>query len=174
MNKLIGFSGKARSGKDSCCDIMTTNYGYIRHAFADKLKEAASVYFGIPLVWCYDDEKDTRVVPAYGMTIRQLLQKFGTESTRDVFGADFWINRLSMDLNFDNINCISDVRFDNEANWIRNHGGIIIHIERPSLDMNMEHSSELGIDKNVSDITIINDGSLSDLGNKVDELMNHV
>jgi len=168
--KLYGLTGLARSGKDTLADKMNRS-GYLKFAFADALKQSAAIYFGIPVAWCYDDEKDTRIVPEYDATVRQLLQKFGTESTRDVFGEDFWIKRLSRGLNFEANNVISDVRFDNEADWIRDNGGTIVHIIRPNQELVNVHSSESGIITHHTDELILNDGSLDKLYKNVDALL---
>ncbi|AOE86295.1 deoxynucleotide monophosphate kinase [Pseudomonas sp. TCU-HL1] len=64
---------------------------------------------------------------------------------------------------------IKDVRFENEAAFLRTHHGKIWHIVRPDVLKVKAHSSEFGINKSPEDIVIVNDGSLSDLKMLVDK-----
>jgi len=53
-----------------------------------------------------------------------------------------------------------DIRFENEAAFLRSHHGNIWHITRPNLQKVNAHSSEHGIAQAPGDVTIVNDGSL--------------
>lgn len=64
---------------------------------------------------------------------------------------------------------IKDIRFENEADFIRKRNGAIWHIERPNSVRVSPHSSEAGIDKLAKDQVIINDGSIEDLEKKISE-----
>lgn len=66
---------------------------------------------------------------------------------------------------------ITDCRFPNEAEAIKSRNGILIRIERPSLNHLSNHESETALDSYKKfDHTIINDGNLEDLFNKVKKL----
>jgi len=56
-----------------------------------------------------------------------------------------------------------DIRFENEAAFLRAHNGKIWHITRPNLQRVNAHSSEHGVAKGAQDVLIVNDGSLEDL-----------
>lgn len=58
---------------------------------------------------------------------------------------------------------IKDIRFENEAAFLRAHHGAIWHITRPDLQKVNAHSSELGIDHATGDIRLLNSGTLDDL-----------
>jgi hypothetical protein len=62
---------------------------------------------------------------------------------------------------------IADMRFHHEANAIRELNGEIWRVVRPSLTLNDEHQSEKEQETIVADKTIINDGNLEDLYNKI-------
>jgi len=65
-----------------------------------------------------------------------------------MISEDIWLMSAyySMSLNSGNHIVFDDVRFDNEANFIRSHGGLIIHIDRQVSNMNLDpHISENGI-----------------------------
>ena len=66
---------------------------------------------------------------------------------------------------------MSDVRFQNEIDMIHNLGGYIIKLNRPTINNTDAHESEKNIDNLKGDFNIINDGSLQDLYNKVDEII---
>lgn len=64
---------------------------------------------------------------------------------------------------------ISDVRFENEANWIRQQGGVVFHVNRPvrtEID-NANHKSEAGLRVEGFDFVINNNGSLDHLKRQV-------
>lgn len=58
---------------------------------------------------------------------------------------------------------IKDIRFENEAQYLREHHGVIWHITRPNLQRVNAHSSELGVARQPGDVLIVNDGSLEQL-----------
>ena len=108
---------------------------------------------------------------------REFLQRYGTEAHRDVFGEDFWLDQLlplsvSVDhlysdrlrSNFSNarIGIIADLRFDNEAERIRELGGAVWKVER-HLEQYDAHSSEEGIDPNLIDCYLDNSEGLAEL-----------
>jgi len=65
--------------------------------------------------------------------------------------------------------CITDVRFPNEAQCIRAAGGMILKVVRPSLvgTQGDTHASETSVDQIKPDHTLINDGTVEDLREKV-------
>jgi hypothetical protein len=70
---------------------------------------------------------------------------------------------------------ITDVRFPNEAKAVKNHGGILIRINRTNLvnddSLKNEHPSETSLDNyDDFDYVINNDGSIADLIDKVRKL----
>lgn len=78
--------------------------------------------------------------------IRVLLQYYGTNIIRNHFWREAFI-RYTMNKAFGVIykegRCIiADVRFDNECEAIKKHGGIIIRIDRKVSESNNNHESE--------------------------------
>jgi hypothetical protein len=76
---------------------------------------------------------------------------------------------------------IDDLRYSNEADLVRELGGVIYEIKRPrgikeelgykiKKAFGLVHASERGIDRKYIKATIINDGTIEDLQNKVREL----
>lgn len=178
-NKVIGITGKARSGKDTISDyIREEDLNVVSYAFANPLKDAVSKLFDIPREDLDGDNRE-EILPEFGLSIRQILQRFGTESMRNVFDTDFWINKAKRSINkiveeYPNIKIvISDVRFENEADFCRENG-ILIHVSKPDADGNvgdLGHASENGVQFQIGDYHISNDGSPEDLYNKIDVLL---
>ncbi len=67
---------------------------------------------------------------------------------------------------------VTDVRFSNEAFWIRNQGGVVIFLESKTRGIyeHGEHSSENGLSAEDVDVIIENDGTIEALHAKLEEL----
>jgi len=162
MYELVGLVGKAGSGKDKFFSTVLSKYNYTRLALADPVKVLACHYLlnSIPL----ENEKDRFRLFAsvykevFSMDksslVRILLQQIGTEVARKQISPTFWTD-LATPLVLERINknikvAVTDVRFVNEAEWIRSLGGIIVKIDNQgkysnnSLEAN--HDSEKEID----------------------------
>jgi len=61
--------------------------------------------------------------------------------------------------------CITDVRFPNEAAFIKAQGGKVVKVVRPALEGKQgdTHASETSIDEIEPDVLLVNDGTLEDL-----------
>jgi hypothetical protein len=58
---------------------------------------------------------------------------------------------------------IKDIRFENEADFLRRHNGVIWHIVRDKAEKVNAHASEQGIQMAAHDVVIPNNGTLADL-----------
>ena len=132
-NKLIGISGFARSGKDTfyerCKQILRlSGEESKRYSFADELKnelnELLVKYTGISSFTEDNAEKEI---------VRPLLVTYGTDVRRKL-NQNCWIEKITTgvdtDLHLNKYVFITDVRFLNEAKWIKSKGGILININR--------------------------------------------
>jgi hypothetical protein len=111
------------------------------------------------------------------MTVRDFLQKLGTDAIRDGLHTNAWVNALMSDYvptqqqwsdgplgGYENGPLpnwiVTDTRFPNEAQAIKDAGGIVIRVDRPLIRPINDHPSEIGLDDwkfdykiaNVSDI----------------------
>lgn len=198
--------------------------------FAAKLKQIASLLTGIPAEKFEDQDfkklelgrEWDRVVYKYSvvlkqdgpfnndrvaenqiMTVREFLQKLGTEGIRNGVHENAWVNALFADYrreyqqgadSFDEPTrsgdypkwIITDVRFPNEAQAIVDRGGIVIRVDRRFysedklssaevviMDLSDKHPSETSLDKWDFDYRINNNGSLEELTYKVKEMLQH-
>jgi len=172
---IIGISGYARSGKDTIADYLVKNYSFDQKSFAAPMKKA--MYVLDPIV--KSDEvgvfRYKNIVDSYGLDlakdkvpeIRRLLQVFGTEVGRDMFGVNFWVDLVLNNINSENT-VISDVRFKNEADSIRLRGGQIWRVNRKNISPITGHISEVDLDDYDFDHVINNDLDILDLYKIVD------
>ena len=173
--KLIGITGKARSGKDTVARMLFAQHAFTRIAFADPLKLAAQQMFGLSKEQTWGDHKKEEIIPYWGMSPRQMFQLLGNEAVKPVFGADIWIKRWSMSYatlkDTDDI-IVPDVRFDHEASHIRSLGGVIVELQRGIglVGSTGDHTSERGL-STLPEYTIDNNGTLEDLRVKVMSLV---
>lgn len=138
---VIGVTGKARGGKDTLARHIHKVLGKERAAktaFADPIKEMLKV-LGVEDI----DKYKTLEHPLLGVTSRVMMQTLGTEWGRDTIGESIWIDIAKKHGNGKEFLIISDVRFDNEAEYVRENG-FLIHVEgRGGIDT--DHNSESGI-----------------------------
>lgn len=166
--KLIAFTGKARSGKDTAGAYLSMKMGFHRMAFADPLKAAMAATFGVSVVEFHDDELKDEVHPLWGMSRRYMLQQ-GADALREKFGQDLYIKRWMnsyIPLADQEHVVVTDVRSDREAEAILNLGGSVIYIERDSAQLagaEAAHHTESGISSHLISHKIVNNGTKQDL-----------
>jgi hypothetical protein len=174
---IIGLAGFARTGKDTVANHLVRTYGFGRRAFADPMREA--LYRLDPIVetpnayWSslrdYVDVFGWERLKEVSPDARGLMQRMGTEVGREMFGQNFWVD-LAMK-NLPNNTVFSDVRFPNEADAIRERGGVIWQVSRPNVEAANDHVSESALAGYEFDRVINNSGSLNELSFKVDRVL---
>ena len=115
------------------------------------------------------------IILQYKLSVRQILQCFGTDVMRRFFGDKLWIN-ITLAQNIDNM-IISDQRFMIENETVRENDSFIIHITRPGCEAS-NHPSEKELTKLYQrkqyDVLIENDGTLEELFNKCKTILNTI
>ena len=103
------------------------------------------------------------------ITIRILLQEIGTQAMRNMIHPDIWVNSLfeGYEPKCDKY-IITDVRFLNEAQAIKDRDGIIIRLERET-NTDDQHESEIALDDhyNMFNHVVDNNGNINDLVEKI-------
>jgi hypothetical protein len=165
---IIGLSGYAQSGKDTVAELLCLNYGYKRVSFADPMREAL-----LRLNPVVGHEPLSHLVNDYGWElakhnpeVRRLLQVFGTQVGREMFGENFWVDLAFKQVTQDRV-VFSDVRFPNEAQAIIDKGGQVWRVQREGHKPVNLHASEIAMDNWRFDDLILNHGDLSDLADEV-------
>lgn len=144
---VVGLSGYAGAGKDAVADILVSDYGFTKMAFADPLKrmlrrldpiighdlydgccnecadipEVTEVRFSDAAQYGFDDQSLKR--SPWADEVRDLWQRFGTEVFREE-DEDYWVNQAYRQLQETAADRIvfTDVRFENEAEMIYDFG----------------------------------------------------
>lgn len=149
--EIIGLSGKASSGKDFIFENYIRPLGYYRFALADHFK-----------IWAVGKGSATyeEVFHTKPPHIRKILQQTGTEEGRNVYGEDVWCNtalawmtHLTKTWGIEKY-CVTDIRFPNEAAFVKRNGGKVFRIHAPkrvaNSSLNEEarrHVSETSLDE---------------------------
>lgn len=168
---IIGISGYMGAGKDTVAQIIQdltkpfpdSESPWQVKKFAFKLKQIASILTGIPMEKFEDREfKKTKLSSEWGeMTVREFLQRLGTEAVRNGLHPEAWVNALLADYKPVGVNesgvfefringetirhkpdpivdrelfpkwIITDTRFPNEADAVKRNGGVILRVNRP-------------------------------------------
>ncbi|MFN6965225.1 MAG: hypothetical protein ACK4S4_15875 [Pyrinomonadaceae bacterium] len=187
MRTVIGLTGYAGSGKDEAARALIGSRGFVKVGFADPLREAMSrlnpivgrrVVSGTFFPPHDLDVRYREAVHKYGYDeakkrfpeMRELLQRFGTEVGREMFGPTFWTDQAKRQIDLLPELCpvvITDVRFQNEVDVIRDYHGLMIRIERPGVTAVNSHASDTNTAKLPVDVVISNDGTIADLHARV-------
>jgi hypothetical protein len=147
---IIGFGHKARQGKNVAADAIVDYYKRKRATYGDlgyKIPEAQSIGFATALYEVCRNE--------YGMMVKDapLLQRIGME--RRSLDPNYWIKRAFAAIKpMTDIVLIPDLRFVNEAEYIKAQGGYLIDIKRLNADGTQhiaqdrpaDHPSETALD----------------------------
>lgn len=170
---LIGIHGSARSGKDTLGSMILARCNSYRYSFASPIYAMARA-FGLTDADFSDSRKEVPIDRFGGRSPRYLLQTLGTEWGRDLVSPEIWVQLAAIKLEHAGPGMVvTDVRFENEASWIRENG-ILIHIHRPGAPVVNPHVSEAGVEIQDGDIIISNSGTLTDLELKVDGVLQNV
>ena len=178
MNKiLIGLTGPARTGKSTTAYHLTLEHGFASYAFADPLRDALMAIFGLSPE-DFEGTAKEKPIAWLGRSPRQLMQLLGTEWGRHMISANLWVDLAEQ--HFDALAdaswpaphyVISDVRFENEADFIRKRGGVIVHLQRFDAPKVNPHISEAGVSLHKNDLVLVNDGDLPSLQRQIQELL---
>lgn len=161
---LIGITGRAGSGKDTLAQALCGKFGYRQYSFAEPIYNMLKT---LPYAEHWNgnmarDEKE-KVNAFYGKSTRQMLQTLGTEWGRLHVHPNIWVNILQDKLERKHAitghskYVINDLRFPNEAELVRDLGGICVRVVRnKESDVPATHQSEFGISNELLDTTINN------------------
>jgi hypothetical protein len=174
---LIGLAGRAGVGKDTVAEQLC-DAGFVRFAFAEPLRQMLGAHLklhGFDSYWMDDRRFKEAPLDMLGRSVRQHLQTLGAALRQD--DPDYWVRCLALRAGLvdgrqpasDRI-VISDVRYRNEASWIRSRGGRIVRVLR-HVDPVADHESERQVDHMAADLSICNNGTLDDLRAQVAQVL---
>lgn len=180
----IALTGAAGAGKDTVGQLLVEHYDYERVAFGDAVREAVLDLDPFVPVDSYRHVRVSALVESYGWErakrmfpeVRRLLQAFGTDAIRTL-DPEFWVD-VAQDkaLALPRAVVFTDCRFQNEADMVVDQGGIVVLVERDTdLDANaIGHATEQGYRTIQPDWIISNIGTLDDLRDAIDTIMEDI
>lgn len=155
--RIIGIAGRAGAGKNTVADMIP---GAAVFGFADPLYEGLAAMLGVPEDMLRSRRSKESPLKWLGKSPRELMQTLGTEWGRGMVAQDIWLRIAEQRIEtYGGTIVFSDVRFDNEAEWIRNQGGEVWLVDRGQ-EARHTHSSEAGISPHLIDRVIDNRGTL--------------
>lgn len=179
--KIIGLGGRAGAGKDTVASrieaLLDSRWTVNRISFAAPLKQSVAALFDITVEDVerakIDHRKHVTVTTGWrphefepnaeewltkDFTMREILQRYGTEAHRNIFGENFWVEQgmNKIDTRPFVCNVFTDVRFPNEAEAIKQVGGRVFEVKGLVNGATPAHSSETPLPARVTDGFIIN------------------
>lgn len=148
-NLLVGLTGPKRVGKSTVAKIFENKYQCARLNFKDELLKELKANFKEllqELTLVHDGPLDDFdwLFEHKPPLVRALLQNYGTDVRRKD-RENYWVEKWSLNYanNYYPKNVVvDDVRFLNEAEMIKQYGGVIIRLERDDIDTTDKHKSE--------------------------------
>jgi hypothetical protein len=174
---IVAFSGLKGSGKDTAASVLVAEYGFTKIAFADAVRQMALIIDPkIPFnhSWGSDVVNLSQLVAQFGWDkikrevpeVRRLLQVIGTDAVRLLVGENVWVDILARrypDIADENSRyVITDCRFDNEVQFVRDRHGLLVWIDRPGLQSD-GHASESTHIKELATTVLHNDDTIEEL-----------
>jgi len=176
---LIGLTGMARVGKDTAAMRLWQVHRFWPLAFADPIKRGLSAAFGLDK-GIFDGPEKEQEIDWLGVSPRYLMQRFGTQFGREMVAEDVWLRMAGRRLaqlqhhqavvERERRVVVTDVRFDNEAAWVREQGGMVLRVTR-SVKPVADHESEYGVSPELVDVSVSNNGTLDEFYARIDDVV---
>lgn len=169
--KVIGLTGLAGCGKSTAASYLARYHGYERLRLSGPLKDMLRA-IGLTDRHIEGDLKDVPCDLLCGKTPRYAMQTLGTE-WRDMIGVRLWSNIwLDRARSTPYAVVAEDVRFPHEVEGVKAVDGLVVNIIRPDQAIvTSGHASEAFAATLPHDVTLINDGGITDLYRRVDLLL---
>lgn len=147
------------------------------HDVKTPFKLAAQAFFDLSDQQTWHSQDSDTIDRFWNMSPRQMFDLIESLSTHDF--PDYFALRTQRPiveptrtvpfLGASDVIIIKDIRFENEADFLRRHNGAIWHIVRNAAQKVNAHSSELGIAVGDNDVVIYNNGTLEQLAITVEK-----
>jgi hypothetical protein len=200
MTRVIGLGGLLRSGKDTVADHLVEKHDFVKAGMSDALHEAMLTLD--PYIPVNQDIQYPEGPPGFGWNTyrsnmryseltealgyvgakgrfpeyRRLLQAFGTDVARKLFGEDVWVDAMVKrvrELQADGRSVvITGLRFPNEIDAVYERlAGTTYWVDRGDATHGGGHASETSVRPEMFDRVIPNQGTLDELYEHVDRLI---
>ena len=173
---MLGHQSKV--GKDTLADQLVAKAGFVKIAFADKLKYVCSDLFDIPVEEFYDEVLKNEVVERFGKTRRQILQIVG----QAMFQIDdqVWVKHAFKRFKDADKIAITDFRFVHEIGKVQKFAEengykvVTVKLTKPGIAefTGKEDRSELELINYDWEFRIHNEGTIDELYEKGKAIIN--
>lgn len=166
---VIGLTGLAGTGKSTAAAYLVEHYGFHAMAFADALKSMLELHLverSINYAWLHEPKLKELPIPGLNVSARQLMQTLGDWGR--ALHPDWWVLALAdtAGLNSEPSQwapvhdrlLITDVRYPNEAAWLRYVRGRLIRLHREDAAPARAHDSEQYVMHLQVDLELANHG----------------
>jgi hypothetical protein len=179
--QLIALAGRARVGKNTAALFLDEKYGFRQYAFAGPLKAMLHAGLGLDPRDFETTQQKEALIEWLGCSYRHAAQTLGTEWMRDCVNPNGWIITAERavqrfaELGYAGV-VINDMRFENEATWVRAVGGHVVHMKGARAGSGMSakalsHASERGLEIGPKDLVLDNGGTIAELHENIDRLV---
>ena len=169
--KIVGITGYIGSGKTLLADALCSKHNFTKLKMAYPIKKMLSSV-GLSYYHLEGDNKEIEAELLCGKTPRFAMQTLGTEWGRKIIGDNIWVNLWSTkaeELTSMNQGVVADdVRFENEVKIIKDMGGIIVRMTRPSSVKTSHESESQDFD---ADLVIENNGTTEKVINFIPKIL---
>jgi len=186
MKTVFSIIGKKRVGKDLVADYICQKRGCKKYALAKPLKDLVCNIFGITMEQLDQYKNEAWGLDAYPITedligrasddidvsFRSILQRTG-DSMKNFFGIDCYMKKFHEWFMNEDVAVISDVRLKEEQRWLTAHTSpVFIKVIRDNdEDTDSKHRTETESEALGYDIIIENNGTIEELYEKIDKIL---
>lgn len=173
---IIGIHGKARSGKTTSGEYLTSKGCYV-NSLAARVYKTVQVMFNLQ-DYELDDKYKTIKHPKWGLTLREMLVLVGHDMARKLYDENIWMRHIAYEISEAEqagagVFVITDIRYADENTWLYNQGGILVHLQR-DVDYRFDHITERGLSISPHDYVIKNSDSIQGLYDQWDIVLEKI
>lgn len=170
--QLIALTGAEGTGKSEIAQILSSRHHFHRINFADPFKRMLKS-IGLNESELNGDMREEPCELLCGRTPRYAEKTLGTDWGRNLISKDLWVTAwkglVREELSHGYSVICDGCKYLNEAAAVRALSGQIWRVNRPGVEIKMDHESSMEIARIAFDLRFTNDGTLSDLRFLVDK-----
>ena len=181
--KFVGIVGRKATGKNDVVQFLHEYFINVKTlSFSEPIKQMVKIgyHFSDEQLENGKDIKDL----VWNITPRNAMRSIASTMTAldEIHFVDLMCQRIRhTDTTGVEYMCISDIRFHNEADLVKNLGGLTIHVSNVKLHVDDpkfvhldEHVSEVYSDEIKCDYYIVNDGNINNLKIQCDKIFEDI